>query len=186
MVDMKFTTSKDTFIKGEPIFVTCTLSNRSTNGVTFDLGCDRLDGFLFSLDGGNQFSISMPDGPLSHPAEVQLKAGEAYQSGMVLDEWRLLLGTGSNSIMAFLDYKGTKLTNTFVVKLVEPSGIALEVALGELAIRMTMTPFEKGIDLRRGLIDAEKQYPRTRYFFDRLEGHLREMNASIDAPQAYD
>jgi hypothetical protein len=45
---------------------------------------------------------------------------------------------------------------------------------------------KKGIDLRRGLIDKEKQYPRTRYFFDRLEGYLREMNASIDAPQAYD
>jgi hypothetical protein len=106
IIDVKFSSSKATFIKGEPIVVTCTLSNLSSNVIAMDLGFDRVGGFLFSLDGSKQYANSIPQGGLSSPPDVRIKPGETYHSRMILNEWGLPLRNGSNSITACLDYNG--------------------------------------------------------------------------------
>jgi hypothetical protein len=179
-VDMKFAPSKDTFIKREPIIVTCTLSNLSSNVITMNLGYDRVKGFLFSLDGSKQFNNSRFEGGISRGSDVTLKPGEAYQSRIILDEWILPLKNGSNSITACLNYNGSKFTNVFTVKLVEPTGNDLEVALGALITRAATTKdMEEQIDLERGLRVAAEQSPRVRAFLNRQAAELKSIIENI-------
>ena len=93
-VDMKFATSKDTFIKGEPIIITCTLSNLSTNVITLDLGYDRVQGFLFAVEGSQLLTNPAAYGGLSSPPKVELQPGATHREFLVLDEWSLPLKNG--------------------------------------------------------------------------------------------
>ncbi len=159
-IEMKFASSKDTFLKGEPIIITCTLSNLSTNVIDMDLGFDRARSFLFSMEGSRQYTNSASYGGITLPPHVQLKSLETYSQPIILDEWNLPIRNGSNSISGCLDCGGVRLSAVFVVNLAEPSGDQLGVALGALVSRAATTTniIESGI-LQRAIHTAAGRSP---------------------------
>jgi hypothetical protein len=181
MVDMKFATSKDSFMKGEPIIVTCTLLNLSSNIIDINLGYDRAGSFLFGLAGSQEHTNSAQYGGLFLLPHVQLKPGAAFRQSLILDEWSLPLKSGSNSITGSLEYGGIKLTSVFHVNLVEPTKAQLAAALGALVSKAaTSSDIEEKNILHRALHTVAKRSSEVRALLIAQETLLKDIVENAD------
>jgi hypothetical protein len=162
-VEVKFTTSKGCFLKGEPVIAICTISNRSNHDIFINYNCNT--NLSFGCNGGLLQSNPTPihGGATIGPNGTELKPNEICHLWVALDEWSLEFHYGTNFVRSIFNYNGVKMSDRFDVNLTKSNDHDLGIALGALVaeIAATTNPQEQDV-LREAIHIKQKQSPEIR------------------------
>lgn len=89
-VSVGFQSTKSAFTLHEPVIISMEIRNNLTESISFDLGRDRKQNFLFFVTMPNGYKMQLPEirkSGFSRSGVVNLNAAQSYKQSLLLNEW---------------------------------------------------------------------------------------------------
>lgn len=105
-------------VVGEPLQISFTLHNNSSEDLTADFGADRKEAITVLAhlpDGTEKIGHVLPHGGLSRIGKIRLRPGESYSQALIIDEWVNLSATGTYTISIRLNTSIASGDDSFII-----------------------------------------------------------------------